>query len=184
MKKDLCGQKFGYLTVLEKTGKRKGSQPIYLCKCDLCGQIVEQTSNHLSKSTKSCGCLYYNKEYDNLINKKFGKLTVVSEIEKSKNRERMFKCKCDCGNIKDISGHNLIYNHVKSCGCSRKNKEYDDILSKKFGDWTVLEEVGKNKSKQRIFKCRCKCGNIKIVDGPSLLYNRSKNCGCKKKTSQ
>ena len=33
-----------------------------------------------------------------LINKKFGKLTVISEAEKTKNGHTTWNCLCDCGN--------------------------------------------------------------------------------------
>lgn len=53
--KDLTGQKFGRLTVIEYVGNKK-----WKCKCD-CGNIVEVKSKSLcSGNTKSCGC--YRKE--------------------------------------------------------------------------------------------------------------------------
>ena len=56
--KNLLGQKFGKLTVIEKTEKRSsGGNIIWKCKCD-CGNIVEVPSNHLKNNeTLSCGCL-------------------------------------------------------------------------------------------------------------------------------
>lgn len=61
-KRDLSGQVFGKLTVLEDTGKRrkkgeKGSSIIYRCKCE-CGNVIEVESNNLrSGNTVSCGCI-------------------------------------------------------------------------------------------------------------------------------
>ncbi len=56
---DLTGQKFGYLTVLQKTGERthgKSKAIIWKCVCD-CGQICYVSTNKLkSGHTKSCGC--------------------------------------------------------------------------------------------------------------------------------
>ena len=55
--KNLVGQKFGKLTVLELTDIRKNGSPVWICKCD-CGNITYVTSNCLTKGdTKSCGCL-------------------------------------------------------------------------------------------------------------------------------
>lgn len=66
----------------------------------------------------------------NLINKKFGKLIVLEELldRHPSTRGIMWKCKCDCGNIKNISGRHLIIGKTKSCGCNkigmnRKDKE-------------------------------------------------------------
>jgi hypothetical protein len=61
----------------------------------------------------------------NLLNQKFGKLTVVEFAKKDKysvNRGlyTYWKCKCDCGNIKTLCYLVLINkNGTKSCGCSR-----------------------------------------------------------------
>lgn len=55
--KDLTNQKFGELTVLQKTGKNKYNYTIWLCQCS-CGKQCEVTSRELlSGDTKSCGCL-------------------------------------------------------------------------------------------------------------------------------
>ena len=59
-KKDLVGQRFGYLTVLEDTGERQavgnGTTVIWLCQCD-CGNLTQVTAGHLvSNHTTSCGC--------------------------------------------------------------------------------------------------------------------------------
>ena len=57
--KDLTGQKFGRLTVIEKTTKRSPhGEIIWKCRCK-CGNITEvRGSNLLGGHTKSCGCLY------------------------------------------------------------------------------------------------------------------------------
>ena len=53
---------------------------------------------------------------ENLIGKKFGLLTVISQRE-SKNGKRMWECKCDCGTTVSISTDRLKSGHTKSCGC-------------------------------------------------------------------
>jgi len=79
----------------------------------------------------------------NLINKKFGKLKVIS-LYPSKNRgrgkSRVWLCLCDCGNKKIVKGNYLKHGTVKSCGCIKyltKNKSstwkgYGDISGKFF----------------------------------------------------
>ena len=56
LSKDLIGQRFGRLVVINKS--RTNSQGnIWLCKCD-CGNEIEVTTNHLTTgNTQSCGCL-------------------------------------------------------------------------------------------------------------------------------
>lgn len=56
-KKDLKGQKFGLLTVLEDEGDREGNHVKWTCKCE-CGNITKVlATNLLSGNVKSCGCL-------------------------------------------------------------------------------------------------------------------------------
>lgn len=50
-----------------------------------------------------------------------------------------------------------------------------DLTGKKFGRWTVLEYVG---GKGAMWRCQCKCGNIKYLQGQVLRYKQSKSCGC------
>lgn len=55
---DLTGQRFGRLTVLEKSLERRGRSFTWVCQCD-CGMITHpiRTSYLLSGKTRSCGCL-------------------------------------------------------------------------------------------------------------------------------
>lgn len=52
----------------------------------------------------------------NLEGKKFGRLTVLSYGCKRKNKH-YYKCKCECGNNKEVYSYNLMSGHTKSCGC-------------------------------------------------------------------
>jgi hypothetical protein len=55
----------------------------------------------------------------NLINKKFGRLLVIREVDiKERTSGRVsWLCKCDCGKEVIIEGANLVNNHTRSCGC-------------------------------------------------------------------
>ena len=56
--KDLTGQIFGYLQVLEDSGNRKNGRVLWKCKCLLCNNIKEISTNSLtSGKTVSCGCM-------------------------------------------------------------------------------------------------------------------------------
>lgn len=53
---DLTGQRFGWLTVIERTGSIRGHS-VWLCRCD-CGKETVATSDNLkSGHVQSCGCL-------------------------------------------------------------------------------------------------------------------------------
>lgn len=115
----LVGKKLGKLTVIKKTKKRTSNgRVIYLCKCE-CGKEKYITSESLYAGTKSCGCLNKQNEYENIIGKKYGKLKVLEEKEKTKLGQRQFLCQCDCGKEKIILGSNLLYGESTSCGCNK-----------------------------------------------------------------
>ena len=52
-----------------------------------------------------------------LINMRFGRLTVIKQEGKYKNGARLWLCQCDCGNQKHVAGTHLIAGRIKSCGC-------------------------------------------------------------------
>lgn len=58
----------------------------------------------------------------NIIGQKFGRWTVEEEMEKSSYGQRMFKCKCSCGNVRVLSYANLVGGTSKSCGCYNVEK--------------------------------------------------------------
>jgi len=61
IKKNLIGQKFGRLTVIEEAGVNKQRYYRWKCQCS-CGNIVIVDGNNLRKgTTKSCGCLAIEK---------------------------------------------------------------------------------------------------------------------------
>lgn len=62
-----------------------------------------------------------------MINQKFGRLFVIEELEeRSKDRHILYKCICDCGNERVISGRALRYT-TRSCGCITIERLKKDI---------------------------------------------------------
>lgn len=58
---DLRGQKFGRLTVLERSGSAKDGHTMWLCLCD-CGNKAVASGNNLKRGvTTSCGCFQREK---------------------------------------------------------------------------------------------------------------------------
>ena len=54
--KDIAGQRFGRLVVIEISKEKKYGKICWLCKCD-CGKQITATQNNLSRfNTTSCGC--------------------------------------------------------------------------------------------------------------------------------
>lgn len=57
---------------------------------------------------------------NDLTTKKFGHLTVIELIGKTKRGQSIWKCLCDCGNHKDVRGYHLIGKKIRSCGCLKR----------------------------------------------------------------
>lgn len=102
---NMMGYQTNDLTVIAKIGTDR-----YLCKC-VCGAEVEVRGYSLRhpKTPSSYTC-----RHTDIIGKRFGKLTVVKRLP-----YQICRCRCDCGNIKDIWIGNLLNNSTLSCGCMR-----------------------------------------------------------------
>ena len=136
--KDLTGDKFGKLLPLYP--ERKNGRIFWVCKCDCGKEVSIRKDSLISGHTQSCGCSKGYKKYD-LTNKKFTKLLVIGDSGKRNiNREIIWKCQCDCGNIVYVNTSHLTSNHTKSCGCLTKSKgvlNIIDVLTKNNIDFEL-----------------------------------------------
>lgn len=121
--RDLKGQKFNKLLVLENTNKTKNNSFIWKCMCD-CGNIKEVTSNHLTRNQiKSCGCLSLGPKPIDMEGRKLGKLLIQSKnIRTDKHYNVYWNCLCDCGKKCVVSGTCLRSKNTRSCGCIKREE--------------------------------------------------------------
>ncbi|MDF1510615.1 hypothetical protein PZE06_20995 [Robertmurraya sp. DFI.2.37] len=113
----------------------------------------------------------------NLIGHKYGKLTVLKEVEQI-GKERRFKCLCDCGNTTTVLMASLRSGNTKSCGCLTFAAKRIDLTGKKFGKLTVLKLSDKKANSGTYWDVICDCGNTSTVLGHNLRYGMTKTCGC------
>ncbi len=79
---------------------------------------------------------------ENIIGKKYGKLTVIKQISNSTHGNK-YLCKCECGNEKEVIKSNLKSGRTTSCGCARKKPRsklkinIEKIVVKKESDLTA-----------------------------------------------
>lgn len=74
----------------------------------------------------------------NILDKRFGRLLVIEDLNKTKNESAIWLCQCDCGNLIEVQGRSLRYGNTKSCGCLHKEITRKIGLSNvKHGDKTV-----------------------------------------------
>lgn len=120
-RKDLLGQKFGKLTVIENMGIDDKGNTLWKCKCDCGGEKITNTHSLSTKHTTSCGCLYPKAE--DLTGKRFGRLKVVKRVadtfDKANRRYITWECLCDCGKTTYATTNNL-HGKTTSCGCYLK----------------------------------------------------------------
>ena len=180
------GDRFGKLTTVYYLPSKPGH---WICKCD-CGNLAIIRTNDLKKgTTQSCGCRkiknpdklpYCKKLLDaktDLTGMRFGKLTVIKDTGKSSGKGKLWLCKCDCGNTKEVSDSALRFNMTKTCGCTKYNGK--DLTGQRFGRLTVLEKTNKRCHGYIVWKCKCDCGNIVEIPMHNLSYNNStRSCGC------
>lgn len=67
--------------------------------------------------------------YLDLTGQKFGKLTVLSYKEVDRNSQRVWSCKCDCGNYTSVSTGALRSGNTSSCGCYNVEK-FREVVTK------------------------------------------------------
>lgn len=60
------------------------------------------------------------RKFIDLVDKKFGRLTVIKEYGKNRHGLSKWLCKCDCGNEVIVWGNHLKAGNTKSCGCLQK----------------------------------------------------------------
>ena len=113
-RKDYTKQRFGRLVVSEMLYNYKNNEAYCRCNCDCGNEVITRTNGLVTGNTTSCGCIHS----PNLIGMKFGRLTVVKELE-SHTPQRRWMCQCECGGIVEANSHTLTSGHTQSCGCLR-----------------------------------------------------------------
>ena len=125
---------------------------------------------------------------DKRVGKKYGRLTIIEPTGgKTQDRKKIYKCKCDCGNIHYAEISNLKSENTKSCGClherNKKQKpDYSiDLTGEYFGKQQVIKENGRNGKGEVVWLLRCDCGREFSRVGRFLRKNPdTKRCPCER----
>lgn len=195
--KNMVGQRFGRLVVLERDLTKTGGAAYWICQCD-CGnkKSIRGTNLRASKNpTMSCGCLTIENrkktiDTESLVGKVFGRLTVKErDCNKlyGKGHSSYWLCQCECGNIVSVCQSSLVRKHTSSCGCLKKEllsqKNIKDITNQRFGMVVAKERLNVKTHQSWVWRCECDCGNKNyLCSTENLLSGRIISCGCSKKS--
>ena len=124
----------------------------------------------------------------NLAGQRFGKLTALYRAA-NQGKSVMWKCRCDCGNEKNVRADSLVSGLTQSCGCLMREtsaqigrKSAVDLTNMRFGRLVALYPTEERSSGCHvIWYCRCDCGNSILVSTDHLRSGNTQSCGCLKR---
>jgi len=158
--KDLTGQKFGMLTVIDLAFINKNHRAVWNCICD-CGKTVQVSSHELlGNDTKSCGC----------IKKSLGEKIIEDVLKEiGLNYIPQFKFK-NCKNINPLSFDFAVLDNNNNLICLI---EYQgDIHFITTGGWNTEQALKERQERDRIKKEYCLKNKIKLIEIPYTDFNK------------
>lgn len=186
-RKNLVDQQFDELTVVEMLYNYQDKHRTY-CRCiGIDGEeyIVRQDALVSGVTHTIHGACSGGKIHD-ITGQRFGKLIALKPTNlRGSNGSIKWDCVCDCGNHTYPTVTNLERGHSTSCGCSKDEFLKScklDIIGKKFGKLTVVEDVTQPDDNRRKMMCVCDCGNKHICSVTDLTTEHTMSCGCLNKS--
>ena len=89
-------------------------------------------------------------KHNDLNGMTFERLTVIGECGRTTDRHILWECRCECGNIVNVSSRDLVAGHTKSCGClqretiSRIRYKHGDRDSRLYSVWKTMKKRCEN----------------------------------------
>ena len=182
--KNFTGLENGDFQILYRTNPpvtTTSQQAFWLCQCKRCKQYFVKSLTYLKKENRQCECK------QDLTGQIFGRWTVQYLLEqRTSNRGKIYHCKCQCGNEKDVPADTLRKGESQSCGCLHKEitaeigkKSRIDLTGQRFGKLVALYPIySDNKNEHTKWHCQCDCGNECNIDLGNLRQGFSQSCGC------
>lgn len=170
---DLIGKKYGKLTVVAESPKRQQGYICWICSCECGNECVVKGIDLRNRAKQSCGC-----QIVSMLGRKFGRLTVISEITNRNSKSGYWECLCECGNKCVVKTRSLRNDTRLSCGCNNQG-----LIGKKYGMLTVVDKSSERRYGCMCWECLCECGKRCVVRGIDLEYRVKRSCGCNKKKS-
>ena len=152
---DLTGQKFGFLTVIERAENKRGVR--WKCKCDCGNETIVNSRDLKSGNTKSCGCLKSNGEY------KISQLLRENDINFSQQYRINYNNSYYLFDFVIYNNQNEIQYFI----------EYDGFLHYEYKNngWNTKENFEKIHSHDLIKNKYCKENGIPLIRIPYTQYD-------------
>lgn len=115
-----------------------------------------------------------------ITGQRFGMLTATEPTDLRRDKNIVWRCRCDCGRETFATAKDLRSGNTKSCG----NHTAESLDGKRFGRLTALYLLGETKKGNAYWHCRCDCGNELDVPTRLLKSGNTKSCGCLKHDSK
>lgn len=206
--RDLTGQVFGELTVLERAENSKAGKARWLCRCSCSGTKTVLGAQLVNGGTKTCGDRkkHFKPPAEDVVGKRFGELVVLQELEPhvfpNGKKQRRVLCRCSCGYVFEygLSALRRGKNPVTACKACRqrmrseqelvqprprrvrKFKDVPSLVGQRFGRLTVLEDVPAYTDSEGYHRakcrCLCDCGKETMPTRKALVRGTTKSCGC------
>lgn len=199
--RDLTGQVFGELTVLERAENSKAGKARWLCRCS-CSRTKTVLGEQLVKGeTKTCGD---RKKHPctpakDVVGEQIGEITIIGELEPhvcpSGDKQRRVLCRCPLGHEFEYRLAALRSERRSKLPCKkcrdaeremRAREDQRSLIGKTFGRLTVISiapdyVIPSTGYPVQMYNCRCKCKNKTVTARRSLESGKSKSCGCLKR---
>lgn len=179
--KDLIGQRFGKLVVMEQVKdyeKATTDGAYWRCVCDCGNETIVHRAN-LRQGTSSCGCKkqeVIRQMTKVLAGQHFGEWTVIQDFVNKEDSRCV--AQCSCGEVSYLDRHNLTSGKTQGCNkCmgerARVKHKYDNVGSTQ-GRLTIVDV-----DDDYNYICKCDCGSTKVI-GRSSWNQGVQSCGCYK----
>lgn len=88
------------------------------------------------------------------LGNKYGKLTVIAQHE-SISDKAAWECKCECGNLKIVTGDSLRQGKVRSCGCFQSEWRKSGNGARTHGHGSAKKGVSRTYKTWQEMRARC-----------------------------
>lgn len=118
-----------------------------------------------------------------MTGKRFGRLLVIERVKSGNKKKTMWKCVCDCGNIKIADGVFIRCGDTSSCGCLQRERTSQarviNEVGNRYGNLVVVKRAEKSPFQKAYWVCVCDCGNQVVANGDNLRRGKTRDCGWK-----